>query len=158
MGLDAKVYCDCFEKGRLREPPPPGCHLSIGRDGGLLCVSDDLDTKLAFDRWQLRACEHENGVLLHHRIGNIALVSDLRAELERQRGHFPMLLAKVLYGGVHAGDFLTVEEVARLLPEPKALAGFRCADGEMERFMREFRVQMTELAECALRVGKPIAF
>jgi hypothetical protein len=81
MGLDAVVYCDCFERGRLREPPPPGCNLSVSDDGSLLCGSEDLEVQLAFDQWQLeRACEHELGVLLHHYIGNIALVAALRDE------------------------------------------------------------------------------
>jgi hypothetical protein len=78
MGLDAGVYCDCFERGRLRSPPPPGCTLSVDDRGLLLCGSDDLGTQIAFDRWQLdQACEHENGLLVQHRIGNIALADSV---------------------------------------------------------------------------------
>src|SRR5436309_381829 len=81
MGLDAAVYCDCFERGRLQSPPPPGCTLAVAPDGSLLCGSDDLDVQLAFDRWrQSEACEHEDGYLVSHWIGNIALVASLRAE------------------------------------------------------------------------------
>lgn len=29
MALDAVVYCDCFEKGRLLEPPPGGVRLRV---------------------------------------------------------------------------------------------------------------------------------
>jgi hypothetical protein len=75
MGLDATVYCNCFEMGMLREPPPCPDIVHVTPDGSLDCKSDDLDTLLSFDRWLLeRACEHENGILLHHRIGNLALV------------------------------------------------------------------------------------
>ena len=78
MGLDAAVYCDCFERGRLQSPPPPGCTLAVAPDGSLLCGSDDLDVQLAFDRWrQSEACEHEDGYLVSHWIGNIALVASL---------------------------------------------------------------------------------
>ena len=64
MGLDAHVCCDCFERGRLRSAPPPGCSLSVCADGSLLCGSDDLDVQIAFDRWQQsEACEHEDGYL-----------------------------------------------------------------------------------------------
>ncbi len=159
MGLDAVVYCDCFERGRLREPPPPGCNLSVSADGSLLCGSDDLEVQLAFDRWQLeRACEHELGVLLHHRIGNIALVAALRAELERQAETFPLLLSKVLYNGTHAGDFLAVEEVKSLPSEVGALQAMSCVQQGMAGLVREFAAQMAALVECSLGVGKPLVF
>jgi len=52
VALDAHGCCDCFERGRLRCPPPPRCDLSVTDDGGLLCGSDDPDVQIAFDRWQ----------------------------------------------------------------------------------------------------------
>jgi hypothetical protein len=159
VGLDATVYCDCFERGRLRSPPPPGCTLSVDESGRLLCGSDDLDTQLAFDQWQLhRACEHEDGRLVEHRIGNIALVEELRAALEADADRFPMLLSRVLYNGTHCGDFIPVAEVPRLCTEVEALADVRCTGPLMEQFMREFEAQMRELVESSLPVGKPIVF
>src|ERR1700755_1448803 len=107
MGLDAPVYCDCYESGRLREPPPNPDLISVVPDGSLDCRSDDLDTLLEFDRWLLeRDCEHENGVLLHHRIGNLAQVTLLRGELNREAGKVPIVLEKVVYSDTHAGDYL----------------------------------------------------
>jgi hypothetical protein len=159
MGLDAVVYCDCFEQGLLREQPPPGCNLSVSPDGSLLCGSEDLEVQLAFDQWQLeRACEHELSVLLHHRIGNIALVAVLRTELAKQAERFPLLLTKVLYNGTHCGDFLTVEELKGLRPEVGLLTGEPCDNPDMAGFLREFAAHMAELVECALKVGKPLAF
>jgi hypothetical protein len=159
MGLDAVVYCDCFEKGRLHGLPPPGCNLLVSLDGSLLCGSDDLEVQLAFDQWQLnRACEHELGVMLHHHIGNIALVAALRNELGRQAEQFPLLLSKVLYNGTHCGDHLTVEEVKQMRSEVQALRGLPCSDTEMAGFVGEFAVHMAELVDCALRVGKPLVF
>jgi hypothetical protein len=59
MGLDAHVCCDCFERGRLRSPPPIGCNLSVCDDGSLVSGRDDLELQFAFDRWQqFNACEH----------------------------------------------------------------------------------------------------
>lgn len=159
MGLDAVVYCDCFEKGRLRELPPPGCHLAIARDGSLSCGSEELEIQLAFDQWQVdRACEHELGVLLHKRIGNIALVSALREELERLPDRFPVILSRVLYNGTHCGDFLSLELVEQVSIELQRLLEFRCTDSTRSVFMQEFAAQMTELVDSALRIGKPIAF
>jgi len=159
MGLDAFVFCDCFERGRLRSPPPPGCSLSVSENGSLLCGSDDLDTQIAFDCWQQSdACEHEDGCLVAHRIGNISLVASLRAELQRSPDRFPMILSLVLYSGTHCGDFIPAAEVPQVLSEAEALAGVHCPDPEMECFLREFEEQMRDLVSAALRVGKPIAF
>lgn len=159
MGLDAVVYCDCFEVGRLREPSPPGCNLEVAADGSLHCGNDELEVKLAFDQWLMdRACEHEDGVLVHHRIGNIALVAALREELARTPQEFPVILNAVLYNGIHCGDFIEYPMLFLLRPEVEALAKVHCAEPHMEQYMREFESQMRELLECALRVRKPISF
>ena len=47
-----------------------------------------------------------SGILLHHRIGNLAQVGLLRRELERETPTFPLLLMKVLYSGTHAGNLV----------------------------------------------------
>jgi hypothetical protein len=161
MGLDAFVYCDCYEKGRLREPPPSGVLLRVEPDGWLGPEHDDgtLESGLAWDRWrEQRACEHVSGILLHHRLGNIALVGLLRAELRRETDHFPILTAKVIYSGSHTGDFLAVETIPALQRELELLREFQCTTRESADFMSEFREQMSELATVALSVGKPISF
>lgn len=151
MGLDAYVNCDCYEAGRLREPPPPGCAPTVAEDGGLQCGSDELDVQLAFDQWHyFRACEHEYGQLLHHYIGNVALVATLRKELERTRDRFPLLLGRVLYNGIHAGDFIDVEKMPELRRETMAITEINCAEQETTNYVRCFMAQMSELIECAM--------
>ena len=158
MGLDATIYCNCFETGRLKEPPP--CpSVSISSDGSLECGSEDLNTVLAFDQWLLhRACEHPNGILLHYHIGNVAQVGCLRNELEKEGEWFSILLAKVLYSGAHAGDCLSLEDVRAARSELERLVTFVCSSEENQADVNSFRRQMTELAEVALRVAKPISF
>ncbi len=159
MGLDAHVCCDCYERGRLRSPPPPGCNVSVSDDGGLLCGSDDPEVQIAFDLWlRSEACEHEHGYLASHRLGNIALVAALRAELSRWPDRFPVLLARVIYNGTHCCDSIAAADVARLAPEVEALATVRCADAELGPLLRDFEAQMRELVTAALRVGKPLVF
>jgi hypothetical protein len=159
MGLDATVYCNCFETGALKEPPPCPDLVYVAADGSLECRSEDLDTLLGFDRWLHReACEHENGVLLHHRIGNLAQVGLLRSELRRKAEKFPILLGKVLYSGVHGGDYMPPDEVTRLRGELQHLAGFVPSNEANQEYVELFRRQVHELAEAALRVGKPISF
>lgn len=159
MGLDAVVYCDCFELGRLKESPPPGCRLAVARDGSLLCGSDDLQVQLAFDEWHFdRACEHENGILVHHYIGNIALVAALRAALAEMPEEFPLILSQVLYSGTHCGDFIAAHDVPDVQAEVEVLAEVHSKNPDIEEALRDFHSQMAELTECAVRVGKPIAF
>ncbi len=161
MSLDACVYCDCYEKGRLRERPPVGVSLRVEPDGSLGRGRDEgtLEADLAWDQWRGQlACEHPSGILLHHRLGNISLIGLLRSELQREAARFPILLTKVLYSGSHAGDYLAVQEVPALQREIEALAHFRCTTREAEGFLSDFRLQMAELAAASLSVSKPIVF
>jgi hypothetical protein len=161
MGLDAFVYCDCYEKSRLREPPPGGIPLRVYPDGSWSRVQDDgtLASDLAWDDWLLqRACEHRGGMLLHHRLGNISLIGLLRSQLQCESERFRILVTKVLYSGSHSGDFLRIDEIPALQMELEHLREFRCSSCEADRFMSVFRERMSELATTALSVGKPIAF
>ena len=158
MGLDATVYCDCFERGRLKELPP--CpSVFVSDDGSLDCRSEDLDTLQAFDQWLWHhACNHPSGIFLHHRIGNLAQVGLLRSELQREAPAFPILLTKVLYSGTHAGDYLTLNDIADLKAELEGLVTFVCSQQSNQEYVDWLRRQMTELVEAATRVGKPISF
>jgi hypothetical protein len=158
MGLDATVYCDCFEAGNLKEPPP--CpNVSVSDNGSLECSSEDLDMLFAFDQWLLhRACAHPDGILLHHRFGHLAQVELLRSELEREDELFPVLLGKVLYSGTHAGDHLASEDIVGVQSELEQLKKLACLSGKNQSYVDNSRAQMVELVEMALRVGKPISF
>jgi hypothetical protein len=161
MGLDAYIYCDCYEKGRLLEPPPGGISLRVEANGELARERDDgtLESDLAFDRWQAkRACGHARGILLHHRLGNIALIGLLRTELQREPSRFPILLAQVVYSGSHGGDFLALETIPLLQRELESLKEFKGRTQEADNFMSKSRGQLSELATTALSIGKPIAF
>src|SRR5687767_11819466 len=123
MGLDARVYCNCFETGRLQAPPPTGLTLHVGDDGALQ-PQDDLQDDLwdAFDHWRAgEACEHPGGVLLHHRLGNIELVGLLRNALQAEATTYPTLWKRVLYSGSHASDHIAVDLLASLQREAVAL-------------------------------------
>jgi hypothetical protein len=158
MGLDATVHCNCFEKGRLREPVPIPM-VMVSPDGSLECASENLEELMAFDQWLLeRACEHPNGILLHHRLGNLDRVGFMRQELQRESESFPVLLNAVFYSGTHAGDYLDLKQVREAQEELSRLERFICLDASNQELLDLFRCQMTELAEVALRIGKPITF
>jgi len=161
MGLDAFVFCDCYEQGRLREPPPDGVSLCVQPNGSLGREHDDgsFESGLAWDDWRKqRACEHSGGVLFHHHLGNVSLIGLLRAELQREAARFPILVKQVVYSGSHSGDFLVTETIPALLQELDLLREFQCSTREAAAFLSEFREQMSDLATSAILVGKPIAF
>jgi hypothetical protein len=161
MGLDAFVYCDCYEKGLLREPPPAGVTLCVEPDGLLGRVQTDtsLEADMEWDQWRsMRACKHEGGILLSHRLGNISLIGLLRNELQEHADTFPILVHKVLYSGSHTGDFLPADQIPALQHELDLLATFKCKSRESDKFVAQFREQMAELAATAQSINKPIAF
>lgn len=55
MGLDATVYCDCFEKGRLRTAPMAEWHVYIDDYGGRSARTGALEKDLLFDQWNITA-------------------------------------------------------------------------------------------------------
>ena len=69
-----------------------------------------------------------------------------------------MILSRVIYSGVHCGDFIPTTDVNYLVFELKALATHHNADPEIERFLRSFEEQLRELVTASLRTGKPLVF
>ena len=157
MGLDATVYCNCFETGKIKEPPPESDLVFVTDGGSLECKSEELDTLLAFDQWlHSRACAHQDGILVHHHIGNVALVGLLYEELKVAAKSYPILLGRVLYSGAHAGDYLAFAGVVNLHAEINNLSTLQHTANQS--LMTTFQRQMQELVEAALSTGKPISF
>lgn len=157
MGLDATVYCDCIERGRLRNPPLP--HWKVYVDpSGCRFAHTDPDDDLAFDAWNTTACEHEDGVLLHHYLGNTTRIGRIRETLSPYPDRFPLILGKVIYCGIHAGDRLSVEQVEALRAELDRLRALRPQDAAAEQRVRTFQNQLQELVAAALQLRKPISF
>lgn len=160
MSLDATVYCDCYERGKVRTPPPQPEFVFVEESGGLTldCDQPNVDQD-AFNNWRATACEHGSwGELVSYRLGNITLIGFLRSLLAVEPGRFPILLAKVLYNGVHSGDFLSSADVDLVSIEIDRLKEVHAVQDSDEPFIRNFERQMRELIQAAQRVGKPIAF
>jgi hypothetical protein len=51
MSLGPYVHCDCFERGRLRSPPPPSCREPVREDESLDCGSEDFGVGRALWCW-----------------------------------------------------------------------------------------------------------
>jgi hypothetical protein len=159
MTLDAWVFCDCLEKGRLREPPPPGCRLAVAGDGSLVCESGDFFVRAAFRQWLYsRACGHENGVLIHHSIGDTGEIRQLRAALGQLSERYHVLRSQVVLNARRAESIVAPEQLSALRAEVIALGDIRCGDREKDDLIRRFELQMIELVECATFANKPVVF
>lgn len=59
MGLDAVVYCDCYEKGRTRRPLPQPELVYVDQNGQVSLESDAVGAdQNAFFDWLKDACDH----------------------------------------------------------------------------------------------------
>jgi len=86
------------------------------------------------------------------RLGNIAMIGELRSRVEEQAAAGSLLLERVLYSATHSGDEIAAELVAKLTAELQTL---RC---EHDPELREFRDTMLALAQAALSEGAAISF
>lgn len=157
MSVSARVHCNCFERGIIRCAPYPDL-LYIDESGAMAWRSLDGGLLAQLDEWRRNACEHERGIYVSRDIGNIALVANLRRELSREQHVFPVLLEKVLYNGIHAGDCLSLEDVDLLRLELEVLKDFQPADSELIPYLQSFAANMFELVQCAQLLEKPIEF
>ena len=157
MGLHASVYCNCYETGRLLTQPPRPELVYVDEYGSLNCQNPEHFPELYV--WlEYRACTHERGRAAHHYIGNIALVAFLREELGKAFDAFPLILSKVVYNGIHGGDYIGVEDVEKMQDEVERLQTLHGDNPDDEKFLREFENQMRELVVCSMKMGKPIVF
>ena len=161
MGLNAFVCCDCYEMGKVKTPPPQPELVYVDPISGEVLLhweEKGADQKRFFD-WLSSACKHGPiGHLVSHRLGNIALVGFLRELFQKTPEHFPTLLTKVVYDGVHGGDVLPLSDVDKIASEMSAVHTLHCSDKSDEVLLREFERQMLELIQAAKSVFKPIVF
>jgi hypothetical protein len=164
MGLDASVRCDCFENRKITSPPPFRELVRLSEEGRPEIYTEDFQQALSFDAWEhSRPCPHERFTLLHHYIGNITRVANLREQVARlgkeHAVHFPIILERVVYSGVHGGDRLTVSQGRLLRDELEKLSSISAEEVGIDRERIDYFIrQMTELVSLSLTYSKPIVF
>jgi hypothetical protein len=144
-------------------------------------INDGIEIWEDHRDWPLYECERERRILCHRFLGNMGLVGVLRAELTPFKADYPLLCEKVVYNGMHAGDWLGRATFPQLRAELQKLRTFQCAGNlpssfvmkfvppgiraggytsrsEADSMMQTFRQQMEELLEAATKVCKPIVF
>src|SRR5439155_27155168 len=158
MGLDAFVFCDCYETGRLKRKPPDPDLVYVLPNGDLACRSKDSKLLARFDRWRENAREHQAGMVAGDWLGNAWLIGSIRNELSRRPRDFPTLLKRVIYSGTNCGDHLTLKLVAKLQMELDRLKAHLSGNKELDRGIQRLRRQLLKLVHASLKIGKPIAF
>jgi hypothetical protein len=167
MGLDAVVFCDCVEKGRLTVPHPYPRLLYIASNGSPEIRSRNPAKVDEHDKWMnLPPCEHEGMMFDACNLGNAGSISHLYEVLSGaitgRRRAYPVLLGKVLYSGAHTGDYLAVTDVRRLSAEldqlREAMPSMAALSGEDARRIELAVGELRRLVKSALAVIKPIAF
>jgi len=66
---------------------------------------------------------------------------------------FPLLLERVVYSGIHSGDWVAAQDVPQLLQEARRLQGLA-----RDSLILEFAKDLVELAEASIATDNPIVF
>jgi hypothetical protein len=146
MGLDAAVY------RRLDELP-------FTKEDLRFIEVDPRTGQVDFEDAALFRAWSDKVKVVEKRIGNIALVNLLKAELERilgESGSETLLISKVLYSGTHSGDVISKDDLGSLKHEIELVRGIagRQKSSELESFLAD----MEELVAASERHGNPIVF
>ncbi|MFZ0732059.1 MAG: hypothetical protein WAM79_07020 [Candidatus Sulfotelmatobacter sp.] len=146
MGLDAAVY------KRLEELP-------FTKEDLRFVAVDPRTGQVDFENAALFRTWSDRVKVVEKRIGNIALVNLLRAEMERILGRQSsetLLIRKVLYSGTHSGDIISNEDLTSLKHEIASVRGTTAhrLSPDLERFLAD----MEELIAASERHGNPIVF
>ena len=155
MGLNAWVCCNCAKEGLAQPHPFP--ELLVFNETGEPTLKSEREISLPIwmthDKWYRDSCSH-SGHLISKRLGNIALVGHVRGFLEENSPNdFPLLLERVVYSGVHSGDWIAAQDVPRLMNETRKLQALTSNSA-----ISEFAQDMMELAEASIATGNPIVF
>ena len=155
MGLNAYVHCNCIKERRA--PPHPFPELLVFDETGEPTLKSEREISLnswsAHDEWYRNSCPH-SGYLIEKRLGNIALVAHVRGFLrDKSPNDFPLLLERVVYNGVHSGDWIAARDVPQLMSETRKLQGLAS-----DPLILEFTNDVMELADASIATGNPIVF
>jgi hypothetical protein len=163
MSLNAVVYCDCIEKGRVTIPHPRPDLLFIDEKGAPDISSTDPRDIEAHDRWEsLRPCQHDHFWLIEHWLGNVSLIGSIRALLQQYSSdperEYPVLWSKVIYDGSHSGDYLTSDAVRQMSDEIVRLSSMEHLPTLDITPLVELLRKLDDLVRASQSVNKPISF
>ena len=156
--LCAFVFCDCYEKGRLKRPPPNPEIVAVLPNGDLGYRSATPTQHEAFVAWRAHACCHPEGRVTGGKLGHALPIDVVRDAFSPHRRAFPIFVGKILDCRPHTrSSHLTIKQVHKLKAELDRLKTFQCGDRKIARELPYLRGQMKQLVRAALKFRKPIA-
>ncbi|WP_372366012.1 hypothetical protein [Candidatus Uabimicrobium sp. HlEnr_7] len=152
MGLDATVYCNCFQTKRMNVLPPKDWVIEVLNDGSLNC-----DNPFFIPWLDDEMCNHKYGVACEHYLGNITLISNLRNQVNKYQENIPIIWNEIIYSGTHCGSHMNVSRISDLHKEVIFLQKLSFQEQDKER-MDNFLQQLLELIEASNKYNHPISF
>ena len=156
--LCAFVFCDCYEKGRLKRPPPNPEIVAVLPNGDLGYRTATPTQHEAFVAWRAHACRHPEGRVTGGKLGHALPIDVVRDAFPPHRRAFPIFVGKVLNCQPHTRfSHLTLKQVHKLKAELDRLKTLQSGDRKIARELPYLRGQMNQLVRAALKFRKPIA-
>jgi hypothetical protein len=157
MGIDATVYCDCFEQKRIRVPAQFK-NVALQAEGYIALENGNQEQWKEFDKWRKTACPHVDGILKQIRIGNSDLIGFLEGYVQKHFPDSPLLLSRVISSGTHTGDFIPPDHLEDLKQELNRLDAGQLQSKQERYHVIEFKESMGSIIQAALSTKKPIVF
>jgi hypothetical protein len=158
MRLQAYVFCDCYERGRVKLPPPEPKIVGVLTNGDVACKQPTPAQYQAFLEWRYLACHHRDGLIIGGLLGHRLSVEVMHKAMLPHRGTFPFFFRKVL-GCKPKTRFshLTLKQVEQLQIELVRMKKFHLSDRKHDNELRYYLGQMKQLVRAALKFQQPIA-
>ena len=158
MKLQAYVFCDCYERGCLKQQPPNPEIVVVLPNGDLGYSHATRKEHAAFVAWRSNACRHPEGVVTGGQLGYKLPRHILhRAMLAHQRT-VPLFVRKVIGCQPHTrNSHLTFKQVEKLQVELTRLKNVHLPDPKLGLELRCYRNQCKQLIRAAVKLRKPIA-
>jgi len=158
MKLQAYVFCNCFEQGRVKRPPPNPEIVGVLTNGDNRCFRPTPAQYQAYESWRLNACRHKYGTVTGGELGHRLPREVLHRAMLPHRRTFPIFVRKVLGCKPHTRfSHLTLKQVAKLQDALARLKKIHLSGRKLETELRCYCTQMRRLVRAALKYQQPIA-
>lgn len=156
--LHAYVFCDCYERGRLKHQPPNPEIVAVLPNGDLGYISATRKQHAAFVAWRSHACRHSEGVVTGGELGHKLSRKVLHRAMSPHKRIFPLFVQKILGCKPHTrNSHLTTKQVEKLQSELVRLKDFYLPERKLDLELRYYYGQMKQLVRTAMKIQKPIA-
>jgi hypothetical protein len=156
--LCAFVFCDCYEKGRLKRPPPNPEIVAVLPNGDLGYRSATPAQHEAFVAWRAHACRHPEGRVTGGKLGHALPIDVVRDAFSPHRRALPIFVGKILNSRPHTrSSHLSLKQVHKLKAELDRLKTLQFGDRKIAQELPYLRGQMKQLVRADLKFRKPIA-